>query len=420
MMKHLNSKQRRPDLPSIKFTSLFSRACLVSSLAMLAACGGSGGSTLSNGQKADICNSFDCQTMLTNLADNVIIPMIEDFELKATSLNTAVTAWQAEPNNAELKAASADAWNNAMLSWQSLEVIQIGPLLSNSSLLRDSIYSWPSVSSCVVDQEVIEAESQGNSYDISMRTPLRKGLAALEYILYTPSLNHTCPETTTKTQNWNSRSDSERLNLRASFAKAASSDVLNKAMELTASWTQGSNSFRHELIHAGTNSSRFVSSQNAVNHVSDSLFYIEKQVKDMKLAEPLGLKGGKCVQGEAACADAVENPYSARSKEHIRQNLLAFQQVFLGGSGLGYDDMIDTIHNGENVSAMMEADINTALNAIDALENQSLQAAVSDINGLNLAKGIHESVKSITDRLKSDFVNILGLSIPAAAAGDGD
>ena len=145
----------------------------------------------------------------------------------------------------------------------------------------------------------------------------------------------------------------------------------------------------------------------------------------MKLAEPLGLKGGKCEQGEAACAEFVENPYSARSKEHLRQNVLAFRQLFLGNAangtqGLGFDDLIDSVNNGENVSATMEADINEALNAIDALGSMSLQEAVTDANGVNLAKGIHESTKKITDRLKSDFLNILGLTIPAAAAGDGD
>ena len=68
----------------------------------------------------------------------------------------------------------------------------------------------------------------------------------------------------------------------------------------------------------------------------------------------------------------------------------------------------------------MEADINSALDAIDALGSMSLQTAVTDANGVNLAKGIHESTKKITDRLKNDFLNILGLTIPAAAAGDGD
>jgi predicted lipoprotein len=312
-----------------------------------------------------------------------------------------------------------------MLSWQSLEVVQTGPMLENSSLLRDSIYSWPSVSTCVIDQEVLEAENQGSSYNISSRTPLRKGLAALEYILYSNTLDHTCPSNTAKTATWNTRPDTERLAARLYYASAASAALLARAGELKARWITDTNSFRNNLVTAGSNTSSFSSAQAAVNAISDALFYIEKQVKDIKLAEPLGLKGGKCNQGEAGCASFVENPLSARSKEHLRQNLLAFQQVFLGNTtngaeGSGFDDLIDAVNGGENISAGMEADINSALDAIDALGSMSLQTAVTDVNGVNLAKGIHESTKKITDRLKNDFLNILGLTIPAAAAGDGD
>jgi hypothetical protein len=131
---------------------------------------------------------------------------------------------------------------------------------------------------------------------------------------------------------------------------------------------------------------RFQSEQDAVNAVSDALFYVEKQVKDIKLAEPLGLKGGKCTQGEPACASAVENPLSP---------------------------------SGDNVSASMEAAINETLASLDAIDT-SLQAAVTDANGVNLAKGAHESSKKITDRLKNDFLTVLGLGIPDSAAGDGD
>jgi predicted lipoprotein len=400
-------------------------ATLLSTVFALAGCGGSGGSGTSPTQNASICSSFACDSLLQNIADNVVIPMINAFETHSNNLNTAITAWQTAPENAELKLAAQQAWNQAMLSWQSLEVVQTGPMLENSSLLRDSIYSWPSVSTCVVDQEVIEADTQGSSYDINTRTPLRKGLAALEYILYSSSLDHSCPSNTAKTQNWNARPEAERLALRLSYAIEAGNDISAWATQLKTQWASGDNSFRQDLLNAGSALSEFSSQQSAVNAISDALFYIEKQVKDIKLAEPLALKGGKCTQGAAECAGFVENPLSERSKQHLRQNLLAFEQIFLGNTadgtqGPGFDDLIDTVNGGENISAGMAADINSALNAIDALGEMTLKEAVTDTNGVNLAKGIHESTKKITDRLKNDFLNILGLTIPAAAAGDGD
>lgn len=223
-----------------------------------------------------------------------------------------------------------------MLTWQAVEVMQTGPLLDNSGGLRDSIYSWPST--CAVDQEVIVAEDAGAGYDISSRTPLRKGLAALEYILYTDTLNHTCPASTDSTAGWDVRAENERLRARLAYAEAASGGIRSRAGEVVTKWTSGADNFRDELVNAGTGDSRFGSAQEAVNALSDSLFYIEKQVKDIKLAEPLGLKGNKCDQGEPACAELVESPLSERSKEHIRQNIVRFQQLLLGNAAAGDGD----------------------------------------------------------------------------------
>lgn len=409
------------DSPS-KYASLFKFPVILASLALMA-CGNSGGGSVGNSN--NICTNFSCQEMIENLADNVITPMIVDFENKAATLDSAMAAWLETPTNEDLKLTARQSWDDAMLAWQSIEVVQTGPLIENTFLLRDSIYSWPAVSTCVVDQEVIEAETQGESYDISSRTPVRKGLAALEYLLYTSTLDHTCPSTTNKTLNWDARPDTDRLSLRAQFAKAVSEDLVSLAGELKSRWVTNADSFRVELLNPNSAVSRFSSPTAVINALSDALFYIETQVKDIKLAEPLALKGDKCVQGEADCATLVENVLSARSKEHIRQNLLAFEQVFLGNSaagveGLGYDDLIDAANGGENVSAAMEADISNALNALDALGSLSLKQAVTDVNGINLATGVHESTKKITDRLKSDFLNLLGLSIPGTAAGDGD
>jgi predicted lipoprotein len=359
--------------------------------------------------------------MLENLADNVMIPAMEDFQARSADLENAVQAYQEDNTNEDLKQAAQHAWDEAMLAWQGVEVMQTGPLVVNSSFLRDSIYSWPSKSTCAVDQEVIEAESDG--YSIAQRTPLRKGLDALEYVLYTPELDHTCPSSTSTTQGWDDRPDADRRAARLNYALDAAGDLGRLADELLEEWATGENSFRDELLQAGTSASRFDTDQEAANAVSDALFYFEKQVKDTKLAEPLGLKGNKCDQGQPECAESVESLYSERSREHIRQNLITFRQLFLGNSadgtgGPGFDDLIDSA-SGENVSAAMEADINETLAAIDQLD-LSLQAAVTDINGINQVEGIWESSKKVTDRLKNDFLTVLGLSIPAAAAGDGD
>ena len=51
--------------------------------------------------------------------------------------------------------------------------------LIENNALRNRIYSWPNVSTCAVDQDIVRAEDA--NYDIASRTASRKGLDALEY-----------------------------------------------------------------------------------------------------------------------------------------------------------------------------------------------------------------------------------------------
>ena len=70
------------------------------------------------------------------------------------------------------------------------------------------------------------------------------------------------------------------------------------------------------------------------------MFYVEVEVKDMKLAEPLGLS--MCTT--ETCPELVELRFSHRSLEAIRSNLRSFRRVFLGADpgmeGLGCDDLL--------------------------------------------------------------------------------
>ena len=141
------------------------RSSLLASVLLLSACGGGGSDDGGSASTSGACADFDCGGMLENLADNVMIPAMEEFQAKSAALESAVEAYQANNEDQVLKLAAQQAWDEAMLSWQSVEVMQTGPLIDNSAFLRDSLYSWPSKSSCAVDQEVIEACDR---HDIAM------------------------------------------------------------------------------------------------------------------------------------------------------------------------------------------------------------------------------------------------------------
>ena len=58
---------------------------------------------------------------------------------------------------------------------------------------------------------------------------------------------------------------------------------------ITALADRWSTSFGEELSTPGSPTSRFTTVQEALNAVSDALFYLDKMTKDAKLGTPLGL-----------------------------------------------------------------------------------------------------------------------------------
>lgn len=318
--------------------------------------------------------------------------------------------------------AARDAWKAAMATWQALEVMQLGPLTDNTGALRDTIYSWPVTNSCGVDQDVVFADtgflSNGTTpYDLTQRTPDRRGMDALEYVLFNEDLNHSCG--TNVPVGWSALTNVKAA--RAKYAKLAAADVVAQAQTLLDKWN-GTQGFLAELTNPGSSTSRFTSVEAAVNVVSDALFYYEDETKDIKLAKPLGLKANACstTANNQGCAQAVESPFSQTSKDNIKNNLLALQELFLGNepgaatARLGFDDFLD--QSGGD-SSLLKNGIAAAIPKVDAISGTLKTDVISDYASV---KAAWDAAKVVTDQLKQNFLEVLKLNIPGSAAGDGD
>lgn len=394
-------------------------------LASLGACGGDSG----GGGQADSCDTFDCVGMLDNLGNNVIGPTFVSLEGEATAFEQAAVDYEAAVGTADEADRKADLqaqWRDTMAVMQQVEVMQVGPLAADNEGLRDTLYSWPASNTCGVDQDVIFAEDgqlpNGDPYEIDGRTVDRRGLDALEYILFTDSLEHTCASTVSATEDWNSRPEEERIAARAGYIRIAAGDIVNQTERVLALWDGSEGDFLAELTDPESDTSRFSDAQDAVNAVSDALFYVEKQAKDVKLAQPLGLIDNSC--GGDPCPEDVESPFSANSRDNIRHNLAAFQRLFLGGEpgpgegGLGFDDYLEALGE-ENIATVMGTDIEDAILSVsdDRFPGTLKDALGNDISSV---EGAHDATKKVTDRLKNEFISVLGLSIPDSVGGDTD
>jgi len=371
-------------------------------------------------------SEFNEAALIANLTDNVVTPTYTQFQALSAQLTSDIgTYCQSEidfeaQNTSENQVSTSlstaqQSWRSTMNQWQQIELMQFAPLINNDGQLRNVIYSWPIVSTCGIDLDVVSFEAgniNGAPYDITLRTPARKGMDALEYLLFNTNLNHSCT-TATVPEGWDNRTEQSRKIARCQFAREVASDINNNAQELVAQWS-GENGFANELKTAGTTGNQFETEHEAVNHISDAMFYIDSITKDGKLATPLGLFANEC--GAEPCAEAVESPFANNSLDNILNNLLSLQKLYSGDEGVGFDDFLVDV--GDNDTAVqMSNTIDAAIASIQAYQTSLAEALNTNPDQV---ENSHTEVKNVTDIMKADYINSLALELPATSAGDND
>ncbi len=362
-------------------------------------------------------NNFNESALIASVVDNVLVPTYQSFSTQADSLHQSIRTYcetLRTSSDASTTQANAKAdWKSAMDEWQLAEMMQIGPLAENNFALRNRIYSWPNVSTCAVDQDVVN--SQQDDYDISTRTASRRGLDALEYTLFSTDLNHTCTVAGTEPTDWDKLTDEQRRQARCDYAETVASDLVNNANELLAEWT-GDTGYANVLKGAGEPDNRFATSLEAVNDISDAMFYIKAVTKDAKIGTPVGIFANDC--GTAPCPENAESVYANHSLQNIIANLKALKTLFLGGEELkvGFDDFLNDV--GDNDTAQrLRADIDNVIAYAESLNGSFADTLEKNPEQI---ERLYDDVKTVTDTMKTDFIQSLSLELPATSAGDND
>lgn len=386
------------------------RLTLFALLAASITCG-DGGSTSPD---ADVSDTYDRTALLQNLASAIIVPLYEQFQADATALDGAVTAHCTALGTAD-EATSLEtarsAWRVAMATWQQAELTQIGPTAASGEALRDAIYSWPIVSTCAVDREVVALRNDPTGYDITVRLANRRGLDALEYALFSATLEATCI-----VEGWDALDAAQRAAARCAYAAVVADDLLNQADALVAAWT-GDAGFAARLIAAGTPGSEFATAHDGVDAVFGGLFYLDLYTKGRKLAAPLGLRANTCsVAIGTVCPADLESLHAGAVGPNLIANLAGFRALYLGGDGEGFDDFLR--------SRGADALADQIIVALDAAEVSvaGVSGSFTDTLGTDPARiqAVHDEVLEVTTRLKHEMPATLGLTIPDEAAGDTD
>jgi uncharacterized protein len=337
----------------------------------------------------------------------------------AARLEERTATFRSSPSEAN-RTAARDAWKETVGLWQQAEVLRMGPASAATNPggqgVRDLVYSWPLVSRCLVEQTLVSEGFAESDFKTDALINIR-GLAAMEYnLFYEPAENACGPASGINTSGaWSSIAGAELDGRKRAYAAVLAEDVHDRAIFLRDAWADGG-SYADLVANIGESGSPFTSEQKALNALSDGLFYVEREVKDLKIGRPLGLY--ECT--EASCPNAVESQYARVARDHVKNNLLGFSRFFSGceaAPGHGFAGLLRTINAGD-LADDMEAAISGGIAAADAMPNGDFVVALTEERAS--LEALHAAVKKLTDLLKTDFVSVLDLELPNIVEGDND
>ncbi len=356
--------------------------------------------------------------LLTAIAD-CAVEHFADVEAKVRALRDAAHTFETDRTDAKASAAKT-AWLDAMASFEEAEVFRFGPggnpPLPGAKSFRDSLYAWPHQNRCKVDEQIVAKTYAAPNFATTLVTG--RGLAALEYLIFYGGNDNGCSSLSALNSQgtWAAVSPLELSIRKAAYAAVASDDALATATSLSNAWLKTAGNFHAQLATAGAGSVVYATQQDAFNSINDGLFYVEIEVKDLKVGRPAGIF--ECEN--ATCPDAVESPYARASTAHIHNNLVGFRKMLQGCGkdygGLGFDDWLRDVGAGDLADRMLSATV-ASQSAIDALNPPLEQALVTDIAKV---QSLHATLRGITDPLKTEFVTVLNLELPKTAEGDND
>ena len=328
-------------------------------------------------------DTYNRAAMLTNWADNIIIPAYTDYGAKLASLKTATTTFTATQNQANLTSLRAEYFE-AYKTWQYVV------LFSNvGKALELNVERWVNV--YPTNAATIETNITNGSTDLTLSsTNTQQGFPALDYLLYGVGADDTAIIAKYNTANY-------RTYLSAVVDRliALNTPVLND-------WNNG---YRNTFVASSGNT--IGSSVNVM--VNDYIFNYEKYFRIYKLGGPLAIFGGSVRPQD------VEAYYGKQSRELCLVALDAIEDFFSGKhyssvtegeSFKNYLTHLDTQKDGVALAPVMLAQMESARTKINLLNSDFAAQLNSDTAPANTA---YTEMQRLVPMLKIDMMSAFNI-----------
>lgn len=314
---------------------------------------------------------------LSYLYEKGIQPAHDDLVVKAKVLAASAAAFTAAPDEAKLTTLRQH-WQGALFAYKRCELYNIGDV--NDAFIRYKLHRWP------IEVEKLERVANTSSEQINAKFIARQsdftiGLAAIEYLLFSPARN---------TAN-------------AVYLRELCANLEQQSIALQKSWSDYAAAFQSGL------SLNILGGQNQL--INGLAAFLEESVH-FRLGKPLGEKTGGTLQ-----LDMVETPYAHISLLALRAGMKEWQRAYLGTfegaeNGYGFDDYLSSLDQealaqriGETYQIAEQALEELLVkyptgNLVEALAND--QEAVTDVQS---------KIRDLLRLVKADLASQTGATI---------
>ncbi|QMW03260.1 imelysin family protein [Spirosoma foliorum] len=309
-------------------------------IATLWACGGGGSDnpTPTPPTPTDQASS-DRKAMLTNIADNIIVPAYANFKTKFEAMVAKSDAFAAKPDKTTL-ADFRQAWVDAYTEWQKVELFDVGP--AEQYTLRNFFNIYPT---SVTGIEDYVAAGSG-SFDVPASYP-KQGFPALDYLI-----NGIGTTDDAIVAHYATATDAAK---RIAYLKRLTTQMNTQFTTVYTAWTTGG--YRDTFI----NSTALTASGSTGKLVNGFVLNYERYIRSGKF----GIPSGAMANGTVA-PDKVEAYYK--------------KDLSLTLAKTAHQASID-FFNGKNVKTGVEGpSLKTYLNGIGAKDSQTGKSLVDIIN----------------------------------------
>ena len=331
--------------------------------------------------------------LFQNVADNIIVPRYNNFDLTLSDLITELNNF--DPTEVSSLETLQEKFINAYISWQTVSVFEFGPAGETSALLRSNINTFPTNSS------KIESNIQNNGYNLDAASNYSaKGLPALDYLLFHTSQSELLIELM----------DEARI----TYMKDCVSDMMSRVAYVVNGWDVYRNVF--------------VDSEGNDQNSSLSLFfnyflYDYEQIKRNKFALPAGFATSFGIP-ISMDTSKVEGLYSAISFDLITANLIALENLYLGIGENEVDGVgiYEKLKEYNAVSTVVEGDLSEAIANQFVICKDLVNQFTNDlpyeiINNISQVQETSNELQKMVPMIKNDMRSYFSVTV---TLGDSD